>query len=125
MTVGERLHHRRRHRRVRPDLRTARTAGAARKASTSPSSPTLAQTRALAESQPLAVPVLTVDAASAPFTEQTFRQVAAGPVSSVRLEGVGHLVAQEAPEALSAAMLEFTDRVDQARATTGTDAVRP
>jgi pimeloyl-ACP methyl ester carboxylesterase len=83
------------------------------------------QTRALAESKPLAVPVLTVDAASAPFTEQTFRQVAAGPVSSVQLAGVGHLVAQEAPEALSAAMLEFVDRVDEARATAGEDAVRP
>jgi pimeloyl-ACP methyl ester carboxylesterase len=70
------------------------------------------QTRALAETQPLAVPVLTVDAASAPFTEQTFRQVAAGSVTSVRLEGVGHLVAQEAPEALSAHLLEFTERVD-------------
>jgi pimeloyl-ACP methyl ester carboxylesterase len=83
------------------------------------------QTRALAASQPLAVPVLTVDAASAPFTEQTFRQVAAGTVSSVRIEGVGHLVAQEAPEALSAAMLEFVDRVDEARATTSEDAARP
>jgi pimeloyl-ACP methyl ester carboxylesterase len=69
-------------------------------------------TRALAETQPLAVPVLTVDAGSAPFTEQTFRQVAAGSVTSVRLEGVGHLVAQEAPEALSAHLLEFTERVD-------------
>jgi pimeloyl-ACP methyl ester carboxylesterase len=70
------------------------------------------QTRALAEKQPLAVPVLTVDSISAPFTEQTFRQVTAGKVSSVRLEGVGHLVAQEAPEALSAAILEFTEHVD-------------
>jgi pimeloyl-ACP methyl ester carboxylesterase len=70
------------------------------------------QTRALAEKQPLAVPVLTVDSISAPFTEQTFRQVTAGKVTSVRLEGVGHLVAQEAPEALSAAILEFTEHVD-------------
>ena len=70
------------------------------------------QIRALAESQPLAVPVLTVDGVNAPFTEQTFRQVAAGKVTSVRLEGVGHLVAQEAPEALAAAILEFTGHVD-------------
>jgi pimeloyl-ACP methyl ester carboxylesterase len=70
------------------------------------------QTRALAESQPLAVPVLTVGAFSAPLTEQTFRQVAAGSVTSVRLEGVGHLVAQEAPDALSAAILKFVDHVD-------------
>jgi pimeloyl-ACP methyl ester carboxylesterase len=70
------------------------------------------QTKALAESQPLAIPVLTVDAFSAPFTEQTFRQVAEGDVTAVRLEGVGHLVAQEAPEALSDAILEFVERVD-------------
>lgn len=70
------------------------------------------QTRALAESQPLAVPVLTVDAVRAGFTEHTFRQVAARDVTAVRLEGVGHLVAQEAPEALADAMLEFTARVD-------------
>ena len=70
------------------------------------------QTRALAEKQPLVVPVLTVGSVSASLTEQTFRQVTAGKVTSVRLEGVGHLVAQEAPEALSAAILEFTEQVD-------------
>jgi pimeloyl-ACP methyl ester carboxylesterase len=70
------------------------------------------QTRALAESRPLTVPVLTVDAFSTSFTERTFRQVAAGEVTSVRLSGVGHLVAQEAPAALAAAVLEFAARVD-------------
>ncbi len=71
------------------------------------------QIKALAEARPLTVPVLTVDAFSAPFTEKTFHQVTDGEVTSVRLEGVGHLVAQEAPEALSVALLEFVDRVDQ------------
>jgi pimeloyl-ACP methyl ester carboxylesterase len=66
------------------------------------------QTRALAEKRPLTDPVLTVDSVGAPRTEQTFRQVTAGDLSSVRLEGVGHLVAQEAPAALAAAILEFT-----------------
>ena len=70
------------------------------------------QTRALAEKQPLTVPVLTVGSISAALTEQTFRQVTAGQVTSVRLEGVGHLVAQEAPEALAAAIEEFTANVD-------------
>jgi pimeloyl-ACP methyl ester carboxylesterase len=70
------------------------------------------RTRALAEARPLRVPVLTVDAMSAPFTEQTFRQVAAGDVTAVTLEGVGHLVAQEAPEALADALLAFMGRVD-------------
>jgi pimeloyl-ACP methyl ester carboxylesterase len=58
------------------------------------------------------VPVLTVDAVRADFTSQVFRQVTAGEVTAVRLEGVGHLVAQEAPAALAAAILEFTDGVD-------------
>ena len=70
------------------------------------------QTRALAETKPLTVPVLTIDGASAPVTEQTFRQVAAGEVTSLRLEGVGHLVAQEAPAKLSAAILEFVEHID-------------
>jgi pimeloyl-ACP methyl ester carboxylesterase len=64
-------------------------------------------TRALAEAHPLTMPVLTVDAVSAPFTEQTFRQVTAGELTAVRLAGAGHLVAQEAPEALAAAVLTF------------------
>jgi pimeloyl-ACP methyl ester carboxylesterase len=71
------------------------------------------QTRKLAESQPLAVPVLAVEGVNARLTEQTFRQAAAGKVTSVRLERVGHLIAQEAPEALSAAILEFTERADR------------
>jgi pimeloyl-ACP methyl ester carboxylesterase len=70
------------------------------------------QTKALAQSQPLAIPVLTVDGVNAPVTEQTFRQVTAGQITSVRLTGVGHMVAQEAPEALCAAILEFTEHVD-------------
>lgn len=65
-------------------------------------------TKALA---PLTVPVLAVDAVSAPFTEQTFRAVA-GDVTSVRLDGVGHLVAQEAPEALAEVMLDFLSKMD-------------
>jgi len=70
------------------------------------------RTRALAEAHPLTAPVLTVDGVNAPFTENTFRQVVAGELSAVHLEGVGHLVAQEAPDALSAAILEFAERVD-------------
>lgn len=67
---------------------------------------------ALAESQPLTIPVLAIDALNAPLTEQTFRQVAAGEVTSVHIAGVGHLVAQEAPEALADVFSTFTERVD-------------
>ena len=83
------------------------------------------QTRALAETKPLTVPVLTVDAFSAPVTEQTFRQVAAGKVTSVRLEGVGHLVAQEAPEALCAAIAEFVERAESTTAVPTPSTRRP
>ncbi|PRY41611.1 alpha/beta fold hydrolase [Umezawaea tangerina] len=73
------------------------------------------QIKDMAESRPLTVPVLTVDAFSAPVTEQTFRQVTAGTVTSVRYEGVGHLVAQEAPETLAGTLLEFMGKVDDGR----------
>lgn len=69
-------------------------------------------TRALAEAHPLTVPVLAVDGVNAPFTEQTLRQVAVGKVSTAHVEGTGHLVAQEAPEALADAVLEFVRDVD-------------
>lgn len=70
-------------------------------------------TNLLATSQPLTIPVLTVDGVNYPFTENTFRQVSVGDVTAVHIEGVGHLVAQEAPEALATAMLDFTARVDR------------
>lgn len=63
--------------------------------------------RELAASRSLAAPVLTVDAGGAALTEQTFRQVAAGEVRSVQLDGVGHLVAQEAPQLLAPELLSF------------------
>jgi pimeloyl-ACP methyl ester carboxylesterase len=69
-------------------------------------------TPARAASHPLTVPVLTVDAASHPFTAQTFRQVTHGEIASVHLEGVGHLVAQEAPDRLASVLLEFLRGVD-------------
>jgi pimeloyl-ACP methyl ester carboxylesterase len=71
-------------------------------------------TRALAETHPLTAPVLAVDGVNAPFTERTLRQVAKGDVTAVGIDGVGHLVAQEAPTALAGAILEFTGTVDAA-----------
>ncbi|GAA2586174.1 alpha/beta hydrolase [Winogradskya consettensis] len=68
-------------------------------------------TRAIAEAHPLTVPVLAVDGVNAGFTAQTLRQVTRGNVTAVQLDGVGHLVAQEAPEALAAALLTFVDAV--------------
>jgi len=72
-------------------------------------------TAALAAASPIAVPVLAVDGANHPFTANSFGPVAAGEVTSVHIDGVGHLVAQEAPDELAAALLGFVDRVDGGR----------
>jgi pimeloyl-ACP methyl ester carboxylesterase len=68
--------------------------------------------RSLASSRPLTMPVLAVGAGGGPFTAATVKQVTAGPVESVQLDGVGHYAALEAPEALAGAVLGFLDRVD-------------
>ncbi|EXG82664.1 alpha/beta fold hydrolase [Cryptosporangium arvum] len=74
-----------------------------------------ARTRALAESQPLTMPVLAVDGINAPLTETTMRQVTRGDVRAVTIPGVGHLVAQEAPAAFAATVHEFVGSVDRNR----------
>ena len=63
--------------------------------------------RDLAESPGLHQPVLAVGAGGGPFTADTMSQAASGEISSVRLDGVGHYVALEAPEELAAALLAF------------------
>jgi pimeloyl-ACP methyl ester carboxylesterase len=71
------------------------------------------RTRALATRSPLRMPVLAVDGPGHPVTGTTLRQVAVGEVTAVHVEGVGHLVAQQAPAALAGALLAFTERVDR------------
>lgn len=78
--------------------------------------------RAIAESHPITVPVLAVSGVNYPFTENTFRQVSVGEFTSVHIEGSGHLVAQEDPESLAAALLAFTARVDGEHSATGNPA---
>lgn len=70
------------------------------------------ETRALAEAHPLRVPVLAVDGANHPFTEQSFRPVAAGEFTAAHIEDVGHLVAQEASGKLASVVLDFIGRVE-------------
>ncbi len=70
--------------------------------------------KALAETNPLTMPVLAVGAGGGPFTEATVSQVTAGRVESVQLDGVGHYAALEAPAALAKAMLDFVENVDAA-----------
>lgn len=68
--------------------------------------------RSLARRTPLTVPVLAVGAGGGPFTLETMRQVAAARVDSVQLDGVGHYVAMEAPDALAGAIARFAADVD-------------
>jgi pimeloyl-ACP methyl ester carboxylesterase len=73
-----------------------------------------ADIRALAAEHPLNVPVLAVGAGGGDFTSATFTKAAAGVVRSVSLEGVGHYAAQEAPDELATAVLDFLRDVDAA-----------
>lgn len=68
--------------------------------------------KALATSNPLAVPALAMGSFGGGFTAGTLGQVVAGEVESVQLDGVGHYVALEAPSALADAILPLTTRVD-------------
>ena len=73
-----------------------------------------AEIQALAETPGLVAPVLTVDGGGRAFTADTMTRAAKSEVTSVRLDGVGHYVAMEAPQALSKALLDFFSKVDTA-----------
>jgi pimeloyl-ACP methyl ester carboxylesterase len=73
-------------------------------------------TTALAQEHPITVPVLAVDGVNAPFTANSFRAVSVGSFTSTHIEGVGHLVAQEAPDELAAVLLDFITGVDSPQA---------
>ncbi|RUR01023.1 alpha/beta fold hydrolase [Labedella endophytica] len=74
------------------------------------------RTKALAESSPLPMPVLAVDGPNFPFTANSLRQVSTGEPTSVRIENVGHLVAQEVPDELARVVLGFIEPIDAAAA---------
>ena len=67
--------------------------------------------RALVAQGRLAMPVLAVDGGTGEFTRLTMAQVAED-VTTAKLDGVGHLVAMEAPEALAATLLGFYRRLE-------------
>lgn len=68
--------------------------------------------REVLHQHPLSVPILAIDGPNHPFTEVTLRQVSEN-VTAVHIDGVGHLVAQQAPKAFADALLEFTARIDR------------
>ncbi|CEA09391.1 Soluble epoxide hydrolase [Arthrobacter saudimassiliensis] len=67
---------------------------------------------ALAARTKLRVPVLAVGGSGGSFTAATLGNVTDGEVTSVLLDGVGHHVALEAPDALADALLGFLRGVD-------------
>lgn len=68
--------------------------------------------RSIAAERKIGCPVLAVGGFGGSFTAATLGQVAAGDVCSVLLDGVGHYVALEAPNALADAMLQFLSKAD-------------
>jgi pimeloyl-ACP methyl ester carboxylesterase len=68
--------------------------------------------KALAASNPLAIPTLAVGGFGGTMTVNTLNQVTLGEVASIQLDGIGHYVAMEAPDALAQAILSFLTEVD-------------
>jgi pimeloyl-ACP methyl ester carboxylesterase len=62
--------------------------------------------RPLAHSAPLRMPVTTIGSRGGGFTHAAFRNVTMHEVTDVRLDGVGHYVAQEAPQLLADKLIE-------------------
>jgi pimeloyl-ACP methyl ester carboxylesterase len=67
---------------------------------------------ALVAARKLNMPVLAIGAGGGDFTLATMSQVASGHVRSASLEGVGHYAAQEAPDRVADALLDFIGTVD-------------
>jgi len=67
---------------------------------------------ALVAARKLSMPLLAIGAGGGEFTCATMTQVGSDPVRSIRLEGVGHYVALEAPDKLAHALLDFFSIVD-------------
>jgi pimeloyl-ACP methyl ester carboxylesterase len=68
--------------------------------------------KALAATNPLTIPTLAVGGFGGTMTLNTLNQVTEGEVASVQLDGIGHYVAMEAPDALAQAILSFLTDVD-------------
>ena len=62
--------------------------------------------RTLAGDKPLQMPVTTIGSRGGEFTYAAFRGVTTQEVTAIRLDGVGHYVAQEAPHLLADRLLE-------------------
>jgi pimeloyl-ACP methyl ester carboxylesterase len=64
------------------------------------------EVRALAQTSPLQIPVTTIGSRGGEFTRAAFGDVTANPVTAIQLDGVGHYVAQEAPQRLAETLID-------------------
>lgn len=65
--------------------------------------------RSLAENLPLRMPVTTIGSRGGGFTHSAFRGVTTHDVTDIQLDGVGHYVAQEAPQLLAETLIAVFD----------------
>jgi hypothetical protein len=63
--------------------------------------------RALAQVAPLTVAVTAIGSAGGGFTHAAFSSVSTRDVKDIRLDGVGHYVAQQAPELLADTLIDL------------------
>ncbi len=63
--------------------------------------------RTLANNKPLQMPVTTIGTRGGDFTYESFRSVTPEEVTSLRIDGVGHYVAQEAPNPLADRLIDI------------------
>lgn len=70
--------------------------------------------RDLARARPLTLPTMTVDHAGSDFTRLSFGQVHAGQIRAEPIDGVGHFIAMETPDALGKTLLSFLTDLDGA-----------
>jgi hypothetical protein len=81
------------------------------------------QLRTLAKDKPLQMPVTTIGSRGGEFTYAAFRGVTTHEVTALQLDGVGHYVAQEAPQPLADRLLEVSATSAPAHGTTRGGAV--
>jgi pimeloyl-ACP methyl ester carboxylesterase len=60
----------------------------------------------LAQDAPLQIPVTTIGSRGGAFTQEAFQSVTSRVARDIRLDGVGHYVAQEAPQRLADALID-------------------
>jgi hypothetical protein len=63
--------------------------------------------RAFVQDKPLQLPVTAIGSRGGEFTHASFRDITTHEVTALRLDGVGHYVAQEAPQLLADRLLEI------------------